>query len=82
MLVKKTSQNQVTLPNKALQDIPETDDFDVTAQGGVLSLRPVTMTDPGSRLAAVRQKIKNLGIEPKDLDRAIAWAREHRGHSR
>jgi hypothetical protein len=33
MLAKKTSKNQVTLPKKALQDIPETDDFDITAQG-------------------------------------------------
>jgi len=82
MLAKKTSKNQVTLPKKALQDIPETDYFDVTAQGGVLILRPVTMTEPGSRLAAVRQKIKDLGIESKDLDRAIAWARGHRGRSR
>ena len=66
MLAKKTSKNQVTLPKKALQDIPETDYFDITAQGGVLILRPVTVGDPGSRLAVVRQKIKDLGIAPKD----------------
>jgi len=29
------------------------------------------------RLAAVRKKIKKLGIEPQDMDRAIAWARGH-----
>ena len=40
MLAKKTSKNQVTLPQKSLQDIPETDDFDITAQGVVLILRP------------------------------------------
>ena len=78
MLAKKTSKNQVTLPKKALQDIPETDYFDVTAKGGVLILRPVTMAEPGSRLTAVRQKIKALGIEMKDVDRAIAWARGRR----
>ena len=82
MLAKKTSKNQVTLPKKALQDIPETDYFDITAQGGVLILRPVTVGDPGSRLAVVRQKMKDLGIVPKDLDRAIAWARGHRGRRR
>jgi hypothetical protein len=79
---QKKSKNQVTLPKKALQDIPETDYFDVTAKDGVLILRPVTVTEPGSRLAAVRQKIKDLGIEPKDLDRAIAWARGHRDRRR
>ena len=66
MLAKKTSKNQVTLPPKALQDIPETDDFDITAQGVVLILRPATVDDPGSRLAVVRQNIKDLGIVPKD----------------
>ena len=72
----------MTLPKKALQDIPETDYFDVTAKDGVLILRPVTVTEPESRLAAVRQKINDLGIEPKDLDRAIAWARGHRDRRR
>ena len=77
MLAKKTSKNQVTLPQKVLQDIPETDDFDITAQGVVLILRPATLDDPGSRLAVVRQNIKDLGIVPNDCDRAIAWARGH-----
>ena len=79
MLAKKTSKNQVTLPKKALQDVPETDYFDVTVKNGALILRPVTVSEPGSRLTTVRQKIKDLGIEPKDLDRAIAWARGRRG---
>jgi len=82
MLAKKTSKNQVTLPKKALQEIPETDYFDVTTKNGVLILRPVTVTEPGSRLASVRRKIKALGIEPNDVDRSIAWARGHRGRRR
>ena len=82
MLAKKTSKNQVTLPIKALKEIPETDYFDVTTKGGVLILRPVTVSEPGSRLATVRQKIKDLGIEPKDLDRAITWAKGRRGRRR
>lgn len=82
MLAKKTSKNQVTLPKKVLQDIPDTEYFDVTTKDGVLILRPVTVAEPGSRLAAVRQKIKALGLQPKDLDRAIAWARARRGPRR
>lgn len=82
MLTKKTSKNQVTLPKKALQEIPETDYFDVTTKDGILILRPVTLTEPGSRLAAVRRKIKALGLEPRDVDRAIAWARGGRGRPR
>lgn len=66
MLAKKTSKNQVTLPQKVLQDIPETDYFDITAQSGVLILRPATLDDPGSRLAVVRQNRNDPGIVPKD----------------
>ena len=82
MLAKKTAKNQVTLPKKALQEIPDTDYFDVTTKDGVLILKPVTMTETGSRLAAIRRKIKELGIEPEDIDRAIAWGRGRRGHRR
>lgn len=77
MLAKKTSKNQLTLPKTALQDIPATDYFDITTKDGVLVLRPVIMTE--SRLIAVRRKIKELGLEPGDVDRAIAWARGRRG---
>ena len=82
MLAKKTSKNQLTLPKKALQEIPDTDYFDVTTKDGVLILRPITLSEPGSRLASVRQKIRELGIEPKSIDRAIAWARGRRGRRR
>ena len=82
MLAKKTSKNQVTLPMKALREIPETDYFDITTKGGILILRPVTVSEPGSRLATIRQKIKDLGIAPKDLDRAITRARDRRGRRR
>jgi hypothetical protein len=80
MLAKKTSKNQVTLPKKALQEIPETDYFDVTTKDGILILRPVTVTE--SRLSLVRRKIKELGLEPGDVDRAIAWARGRRSRPR
>ncbi len=79
MLAKKTSKNQVTLPKKVLREIPDTDYFDVTSKSGVLILKPVTVSEPGSRLASIRRKIKDLGIEQKDLEQAIAWARRHRG---
>jgi hypothetical protein len=82
MLAKKTSKNQVTLPKKALRELPDTDYFDVTTKDGVLILKPVTVTAAGSRLAAIRRKIKDLGMEPADVDRAIAWARGQRGRRR
>ena len=82
MLAKKTSKNQVTLPKKALSDLPDTKYFDVTAKDGVLILRPVTVSAPGSRLAAVRKKIKALGMTSDDLERAVKWARARRGRRR
>lgn len=82
MLAKKTSKNQVTLPKKILKDIPDTDYFDVSLQEGVVMLRPVTVGEHGNRLAAVRQKIRDLGIEPGDIDRAIQQARGRKGRQR
>ena len=82
MLAKKTSKNQVTLPKKILKNIPDTDYFDVSLQEGVVILRPVTVGEHGNRLAAVRQKIRDLGIEPDDIDRAIQQARGRKGRRR
>lgn len=79
MLAKKTSKNQVTLPKKILKEIPDTDYFDVSLREGVLVLRPVTVAEPGTRLATIRKKIRDLGIRPEDIDRAIRWARGRRG---
>ena len=79
MLAKKTSKNQVTIPKKILKEIPDTDYFDVSLREGAVVLRPVTVAEPGSRLATVRQKIRDLGLESADIDRAIQWARSRRG---
>jgi hypothetical protein len=79
MLAKKTSKNQVTLPKKILKDIPDTEYFDVSLQEGVVMLRPVSVAEHGNRLTAVRKKIRDLGIEPGDIDRAIRWARSRKG---
>jgi len=75
MLAKKTSKNQITLPKKILKALPETDYFDVTLGSGAIMLRPVTITEPGSKLATVRRKIRDLGLTSKDIDDAIGWAR-------
>jgi hypothetical protein len=68
----------VTIPKKILKEIPDTDYFDVSLREGAVVLRPVTVAEPGSRLATVRQKIRDLGLESADIDRAIQWARSRR----
>jgi hypothetical protein len=78
MLARKTSKNQITLPKKIVQALPETDYFDVTLDSGAIMLRPVVMTERGTKLATVRRKIRDLGLTPKDIDDAIRWARARR----
>ena len=78
MLAKKTSKNQVTLPKKIVDGLPETDYFDVTIREGAVVLRPVAITEAGSKLAMVRKKIRKLGLTSKDIDNAIRWARSRR----
>ena len=78
MLAKKTSKNQITLPKKIVTALPETDYFDVTLREGAVVLRPVAISEPGTKLATVRRKIKALGLTPKDIDDAIRWARARR----
>ena len=78
MLAKKTSKNQITLPKKIVTALPETDYFDVTLREGTVVLRPVAISEPGTRLATVRRKIKDLGLTPKAIDDAIRWARARR----
>ncbi len=78
MLAKKTSKNQITLPKKIVTALPETDYFDVTLREGTVVLRPVAISEPGTKLATVRRKIKDLGLTPKDIDNAIRWARARR----
>ncbi len=75
MLAKKTSKNQVTLPKKIIQELPDTEYFDVTIHNGNVLLRPVVVSEPGARLTAVRRKIKELGLTSKDIQNAIRWAR-------
>ena len=82
MLAKKTSKNQLTLPKKILEEIPDTDYFDVTVRQGTVVLRPVTMREVGSRLATVRRKIRELGLKPDDIGRAIDWARRRQRRRR
>ena len=45
---------------------------------GEIVLRPAVVTNHAERLAAVRAKIKALGLNEKDIEDAIGWARRRR----
>ena len=78
MLAKKTSKNQITLPKAIVRQLPDVEYFEVSLREGEIVLRPAVVTNHVERLAAVRAKIKALGLNEKDIEDAIGWARRRR----
>ena len=74
MLAKITSKNQITIPKKIIDQIPETQYFDVEIKEGIIQLRPLKIY--GTDLEQIRAKIKKLGIKENAVAEAIQWARE------
>ncbi len=72
MLAKKTVKNQITLPKAVITRFKGVDYFDATTDGASITLRPLQV----SRADEVRAQLAQLGIEEKDIDAAIDWARE------
>ena len=75
MLAKKTVKNQITLPKAIVDEIPDTDYFEVSLRDGEILSKPVHIESSSARLRRVRRKIKALGLTEKDIDEAIRWAR-------
>ena len=75
MLCKKTFKNQITLPKRVMEKFGDVEYFDVEEQRGKIILRPVEMK-PRVSLAQIRNKITSLGLQDKDIDEAISWARK------
>jgi hypothetical protein len=73
MLAKKTSKNQITIPKKIVDQLPEVTYFDVELKGGVILLKPLKLytTD----LEQIRAKVKKLGMSESSVAEAIKWAR-------
>lgn len=78
MLAKRTYKNQVTIPKAIMEGFPRVEYFDVVSRNNTIVLRPIELKPAGGRLAAVRAKIKALGLSEADLDAAIRWARNAR----
>lgn len=72
MFAKKTSKNQITLPKAVISRFSTVEYFDVREEDGRIILAPVK----ASRADSVREKLRELGITPSDVDDAIAWARK------
>ena len=74
MLAKITSKNQITIPKKIIDQIPETEYFDVELKEGVIMLRPLRIY--GTDLEQIRSKMKKLGLKENSVAEAIEWARK------
>jgi bifunctional DNA-binding transcriptional regulator/antitoxin component of YhaV-PrlF toxin-antitoxin module len=74
MLAKITSKNQITIPKKIIDQIPQTQYFDVELKEGIIQLRPLKIY--GTDLGQIRSKIKKLGLKENSVAEAIKWARE------
>jgi hypothetical protein len=73
MLAKKTSKNQITIPKKIVEKVPEVTYFDVEWKGGVIVLKPVRVYS--TDLEQIRAKVRKLGISEGSVEEAIKWAR-------
>lgn len=73
MLAKITSKNQITIPKKIIEKIPDAKHFDVEFKNGVVILKPIKFYD--TNLDQIRSKIKKLGLKEDSVAEAIQWAK-------
>lgn len=74
MLAKVTSKNQITIPKKIMNQLPDTRYFDVELKDGVVIMKPLVVYD--TDLDTIRTKMKRLGLNSNAVKEAVAWARE------
>ncbi len=73
MISKITTKNQITIPKKIINQIPDAKYFDVELKDGVVLLKPLTFYDTGLR--EIRAKLKRLGLKSNSVTEAVGWAR-------
>lgn len=73
MLAKITAKNQLTLPKAVTDAVGPVQYFDVEVRNGQILLTPVRI----QRGDAVRAKLAELGIDERDVDDAVTWARQY-----
>ncbi len=73
MLAKMTSKNQITIPKKIIDQMPEVKYFEVELKEGAIVLKPLETYD--TNLEQIRTKIRKLGLKQDSVAEAIEWAR-------
>jgi hypothetical protein len=74
MLAKLTSKNQITIPKKIMDQLPEIKHFDIELIDDTIVLKPIRLYDVD--LKQIRLKMKSLGIKQDTVAEAIQWARK------
>ena len=74
MLAKVTSKNQITIPKKIMNQLPNIRYFDMELKDGHVIMKPVAVYD--TDLEKIRAKMKRLGLKPDTVKEAVRWARE------
>jgi len=75
MLVKITSKNQITIPKKIIDQMPEVKYFDVELKDGTIKLKPLRIYNVD--LEQIRSKVKKLGLKQDSVTEAIRWGRSN-----
>lgn len=73
MIIKMTAKNQVTIPKKLVEVLPQVKYFDVDLKDGVIHLKPLKIYE--TDLDQIRSKIKKLGLKTDCVKEAVKWAR-------
>ena len=74
MLAKITTKNQITIPKKIIDQLPDVKYFDVELKKGLVLLKPLRVYD--TNLEKIRSKLKKLGLNENSVKEAIQWARK------
>jgi bifunctional DNA-binding transcriptional regulator/antitoxin component of YhaV-PrlF toxin-antitoxin module len=74
MLAKMTAKNQITIPKKIIDKLPDIRYFDVELKDGLVLLKPLKVYD--TNLDQIRSKMKTLGLDQNSVKEAIQWARK------
>lgn len=73
MLAKVTSKNQITIPKKIMDQLPDVNYFEVDFEDGLVLMKPLRFYN--TDLEKIRTKVKKLGLKDKTVAEAIRWAR-------
>jgi len=60
MLAKLTAKNQITIPKKIIDQMPDVRYFDVELEDGAIVLKPLRIYD--TDLERIRAKVKKIGL--------------------